>query len=276
MRRSKILSKIRAGQVARICALGHFLPFFPEHAARCGYDGVWVDGEHRAFDPREVQALAAFHRLADIDCIWRPPTLEKSGLYRLLEDGVTALMIPHVSTPEKAKVLSEATKFPPLGDRGIDGVGLDADFWPADRGSYCQEANRETFLVVQIETPQAVENMEAIAAVPGVEVLFLGPGDLSLRLGCGAQVDDPQMMKIQERLAKAARKHGKAWGRPVDSAAEAKSIQALGGQLIAWGNEFLAVYASLHRWAEELDAALGPSEPRPTSPRLYPGNKVGN
>ena len=99
MRPSKILKKIRAGKVARICALGHYIPFFPKHAAAFGFDGVWVDGEHRAFNPREAQALMAFHHLADIDCIWRASTLEKTGLYRLLEDGATALMIPHVSTP---------------------------------------------------------------------------------------------------------------------------------------------------------------------------------
>ena len=232
-----------------ILGLGVLAPHFPP---------VLVQGdEHRAFDPREVQPLAAFHRLADIDCVWRPPTLEKGNLYRFLEDGVTALMIPHVSTPEKAKTLTDAIKFPPLGDRGIDAVGLDAGFWPGDSVPYCQAANRETFLVVQIETPQALENMEAIAAVPGVEVLFLGPGDLSLRLGCGGQVDDPRMMKIQERLANVARQHGKAWGRPVNSAAEAKSVQAMGGQFIAWGNDFLAVYNSLRECGKELDAVLG-------------------
>ncbi len=79
MRRSKVLEKIRAGEVARICALGHYMPYFPKLAAHFGYDGIWVDGEHRAFDPREAQAFIAFHHLADIDCIWRTATLEKTA-----------------------------------------------------------------------------------------------------------------------------------------------------------------------------------------------------
>src|SRR4051812_36990457 len=128
MRKSKVLAKIRAGIVARICYLGSYLPYYPSHAAAMGFDGVWVDGEHRAFDPREAQALVAFHRLADIDCIWRAGTLEKTPLYHLLEDGASGIMIPHVSTPEKAKALVEAMKFPPLGDRGLDGVGLEAGY----------------------------------------------------------------------------------------------------------------------------------------------------
>jgi 4-hydroxy-2-oxoheptanedioate aldolase len=256
MRPSKVLAKIRSGQVARICVLGHLLPYFPKLAAHWGFDGVWVDGEHRAFDPREAQSLLAFHHLADIDCIWRAVTLEKTGLYRLLEDGATGLMIPHVSTPEKARALAEATRFPPLGDRGIDGAGLDSGFYVGAGDAYVAHANRETFLVVQLETPQAVENADAIAAVPGVEVLFLGPGDLSLRLKCGDGVDDPQIMAAQQAVARAAKRHGKAWGRPVSNGQEARKVQALGGQFIALGNEFAAVYSHLEKCAAEFNQAL--------------------
>jgi len=106
MRRSKVLEKLRAGKVARICSFANFLPFVPKMAAHCGYDGIWVDGEHRPFDAREAQSLIAYHHLADIDCMWRPPTLEKTLLYRLFEDGAAGLMIPHVSTPERAQQLS--------------------------------------------------------------------------------------------------------------------------------------------------------------------------
>lgn len=239
--------------------MGHFLPYFPRHAAHFGYDGVWVDGEHRAFNAREIQALIAFHHLADIDCIWRSATLEKTGLYRLLEDGAAGLMIPHVSTPEKARALVEATEFPPRGDRGLDGSGLDSGYYMDLNDSFSQDANGETFLAVQIETPQAVQNVDAIAAVPGVEVLFLGPGDLSLRKGCGAGVNDPQMMEVQKKIAEAARKHGKAWGRPVSSGEEARCIKEMGGQFIVLGSEFMAIYSHLRSTAAELDAALGQS-----------------
>src|SRR5437899_615375 len=158
MRRSKILRKLRGGQVARICAGSNFIPYFPHLAAHFGYDGVWMDAEHRAWNPREIEMMIAAHRLADIDCIWRTPALEKAALSRLLEDGATGLMIPQVNTAERARLLVAATKFPPLGDRGIDGAGLDAGFWVNKPADYVQAANRETFLVVQIETPPALEN----------------------------------------------------------------------------------------------------------------------
>jgi len=261
MRTSKILSKIRAGKVARICSTGHFLPFFPKLAAHFGYDGVWVDAEHRAFDPREAQALLAFHHLANIDCIWRPPTLEKTALYRLLEDGATGLMIPHVSTVEKAKALVQAVKFPPMGDRGLDGAGLDADFYTHSSLSYPQHVNRETLLVVQIETQEAVENIEAIASVPGVDVLFIGPGDLSLRLGCSPAPIDPKMMEVQKRVAKAAEMNGKAWGRPVANIEGVEAIQRLGARFIALGSDFGAIHSHLSSMSSQFDSALGEGLP---------------
>src|SRR5437899_1707590 len=107
VRKSKILAKIRAGKVARVCSAAHKLPFLPHLAAHFGYDGVWFCAEHRPWDSREIEMMLLQHRLADMDCIWRTQTLEKSGLARLLEDGATALMIPQVSTAEKAAMLVE-------------------------------------------------------------------------------------------------------------------------------------------------------------------------
>ena len=131
---------------------------------------------------REVEALLLTSHRFDIDIMVRPPTLEKTGLYRYLEDGAAGLMIPHVSTVEKAEMLVQAVKFPPIGDRGLDNAGLDADYHIHDPDPYAAWANRETFLCVQIETPEAVRNVDAIAAVNGIDMIFVGPGDLGLRL----------------------------------------------------------------------------------------------
>lgn len=98
MRKSKILAKIRAGKVARVCSTGSPIVMYPALAAHFHYDGIWLDAEHRVWDAREADAMLARHHAADIDCLWRPPTKEKNALYRLLEDGATGLMIPHVST----------------------------------------------------------------------------------------------------------------------------------------------------------------------------------
>lgn len=256
MRRSKILAKIRAGKVARIFSIGSPLGMAPAMAAHFHYDGVWVDAEHRAWEAREADAMIGRHHAADIDCLWRPPTKEKNALYRLLEDGATGLMIPHVSTPEQARLLVQAMKFPPLGDRGFDGAGRDASFWVGAPKDYVAQANRETFLVVQIETQEALDNAEAIAAVPGVDMLFIGPGDLSLRLGCAPGVSDPLMLEVQKKVAAAARKHGKAWGRPVGTPADARVIIQLGAQLVSMGSEFGALHQQFSDCSAQFDAVL--------------------
>ena len=129
MRRSRVLEKIRNDEVARIACLYYANSMFPRHAANAGYDGVWIDGEHNSFDPRELERLLYLQRLADIDSIVRCPSRERTFLYRLLEVGATDVMIPLVSTRGEAEALVDAVKFPPLGNRGLDGASIDNDFY---------------------------------------------------------------------------------------------------------------------------------------------------
>ena len=239
MRRSKTLARIRNNQTVRMCCLGHYMPFFVKQAAHFGFDCIWLDLEHRNFSDRDVQALLAYSHLHDIDIMVRPATLEKTRLYRYLEDGAAGLMIPHVNTAEKARMLADAVKFPPIGDRGLDGAGLDADFYVGDSDAFVKQANEETFLVVQIETLQAVQNVDEIAAVPGVDGLFIGPGDLGLRM----KLDPSQgtLESAYERVATACQRHGKAWGAPVGTPEIMRQRQKQGGQLLNHGGEFGAV-----------------------------------
>lgn len=255
MRKSKTLEKLRAGQPVRMCSLGHFVPAYVRHAAHFGYDCIWLDLEHRTMTDREIQALLAYFHLADIDCMLRAPTLEKTRLYRYLEDGATGLMIPHVSTAEKAKMLVAAVKFPPIGDRGIDGAGLDSDFLLQGGEDYTDAANRETFLVVQIETPEAVENVDEIAAVDGVDGMFVGPGDLGLRIRTSAL--DLTVDQAMQRTAAAAKKHGKAWGCPAATPERVRELRELGAQLIAYGGDFDAFMEMLKNRSSQLDDIYG-------------------
>jgi 2-keto-3-deoxy-L-rhamnonate aldolase RhmA len=256
MRKSKTLARIRNSQPVRMCCLGHYIPSFVKQAAHFGFDCIWLDLEHRNISDREVELLLTHSHLHNIDIMLRPPTLEKTRLYRYLEDGAAGLMIPHVNTAEKARMLVDATKFPPLGDRGLDGAGLDADYMvDGAHGveSFVREANRETFLVVQIETLEAVENVEEIAAVPGVDGLFIGPGDLGLRQKL--QPGDMTMESAFERVAAACKKHGKAWGAPAGTPEILRLRHQQGGQLMNHGGEFGAILTMLQQCAAAFDAS---------------------
>jgi len=250
VRKSKTLARLRAGEPVRMCALGHYIPAYIRHAAHHGYDCIWLDLEHRLIAEREVQAMLAHFHLADIDCMVRVPTLDKTQLYRYLEEGATGLMVPLVSTAEKAAMLVDSVKFPPIGERGLDGAGLDGDFYLGDSSGYVESANRETFLVVQIETPEAVANVDEIAAVEGVDGMFVGPGDLGLRLQHSAA--PMSLEEAIDRVAQAAARHGKAWGCPAGSADHVQRLYEQGARLIVFGGEFLAMMKMFESCAADL------------------------
>ena len=251
MRRSKALARARAGKTVRICNLGHFIPGFVCHAAKAGFDCIWLDLEHRAMPDRDVQALLAYAHLYDIDIMVRPPTTEPTRLYRYLEDGAAGLMVPLVSTPEKARTLVEAVKFPPLGNRGIDNAGFDSDFLSHAVEDYVTWASQETFLCVQIETPEAVNNAEAIAGTEGVDMVFIGSVDLGFRL---SQEGDMTLDDAWEAVAEACRTHGKPFGAPLLDADERARRHAQGARVIVSCGEFVSWADALKTASEQFDA----------------------
>ncbi len=254
MRTSKSLARIRSGGIIRTAVLGHVIPSYICHAARAGYDCIWLDLEHRGMDQREVQSLLALFHLFDIDCLLRAPTLEKTGLYRYLEDGATGLMIPHVSTPELAQQLVQAVKFPPLGNRGMDNAGLDSGYRVnPDYHVFAEWANRETFLTVQIETPEAVENCEEIIAIDGVDMIFVGPGDLGLRLRLAGDTDGSQLEAAFKKIAAACAKQGKPWGCPAMSPEDMQHRKDQGAQLLANFGEYLHLQRGLENAVRQFD-----------------------
>ena len=255
MRKSKTLAKWKKRVPIKMCNLQHYIPSYIAHAAHYDYDCIWLDLEHRAFDDREVQSLLYQSHLHDIDIMVRPSTLEKSKLYRYLEDGASGLMIPHVSNSEKAKSLVNSIKFPPLGDRGIDAAGMDSLFQLQGGYEYTGPANNETFLVVQIETQESVKNVDEIAAIEGVDSLFIGIGDLGLRINkLGSDLDLEQSII---KVAEAAKKYNKAWGRPVSGRDDIKNILSQGATLLPYGADFDMLKNELERHSMELDELLG-------------------
>lgn len=245
MRTSKSLARIRQGEIARVCQLGHYIPGFVRHAARKGYDCLWIDLEHRAMQDYQVQSLMAHARLYDLDVLLRPPTLEKTGMCRFLEDGATGLIIPHVSTEAMAREIVWKTKFPPVGERGLDNAGLDADFRDHDPDDYVAWTHRETFLAVIIETPEGVHNAEAIAAVEGIDMLFIGPGDLGLRL---RQSGEMSLEEAWKQVASACERQGKVLAGPVSGPEDLSVRKMQGARFLVHGNDYDA-------WTHGLDQA---------------------
>lgn len=183
-------------------------------AGSFGFHGVWICLEHTRSDPAHVYSLIQACQLANADAVVRLKPANYADLLWLLEGGVRGIMLPRVRAVDEVKEVVSAMKFPPLGKRGVDGIGAEAGFGRLPMQQYFSEANRENYLIVQIEELEVLPHLDAIAAIPGVDILFIGPADLTLALGKFGRTNDPEVIEIFRRVAESCRRHGKVAGLP--------------------------------------------------------------
>jgi 4-hydroxy-2-oxoheptanedioate aldolase len=255
MRASKTLKKLREGEVVKVAVISRFpQPWLAELIGRLGFDTIWFDLEHRGFNEEAVEYLSLPCRHTDTDLMVR---ILKSGYHspmRVLEMGANGILVPHCMSAREAREWVSWTKFPPLGRRGFDGAGADSDYLLADSVEYIEHANRETFLALQIEDQEAVDCVDEIAAVEGVDLLFVGPGDLSLSFGVPFQFQHPKMLRAVERVAEAACRRQKHWGIATGSVEDAQRAVDAGAQMVTCANDMVLVVAGFQQSADEFRA----------------------
>ncbi|MBI5692809.1 MAG: aldolase [Verrucomicrobia bacterium] len=224
---STVRRKLNCGEEVLTAKSCYADPELVELIASSGFDALWICLEHKRLDPALVYSLIQACRLGGADALIRVKPANHADLLWLLEAGARGLMIPRVRHPEEVATVLAAMKFHPQGNRGSDVVHADADFGRLPLADYLAASNRETFLVVQIEEPDVVPHIDTIAAMPGVDVLFVGPGDLSLGYGQPGAHAGPEVMKVIETVAAACRRHGKRAGLPC-AADQVAKYRALG------------------------------------------------
>lgn len=254
MRPSKIKAKLRRGEPVLVTALALTDPSVFELASLLGFDGIWLDVEHHATSLETAATLMRAARVGTADIMARPAKGEFMRLGRLLEAGAQGIMYPRCDDAAEAREVVAWSKFAPLGRRGLDSGNADTPYclMPLDR--YVRAANDETFLVVQIEDPAALEHVGEIAAVEGVDVLFLGPGDFTVLRGIPGQLDHPAVEDAIRRIADAACAAGKAWGMPSSSPERTRQLLDLGASFITHGADILMVKNGL----ESIRERFGP------------------
>ncbi len=250
---SRVKQALSRGEVALAAKACYQDPELVEVIASGGVDAVWLCTEHRAIAPDTLHALVSACRLGGADALVRVKPATHADVLPLLEIGVRGLMLPRVRDAAEVRAVVEMMKFPPLGRRGYDGIHADARFGRLPPADYLAEANRETYLVVQIEEPEVVPHIEEIAALPGVDVLFVGPSDLTLGLGKFGQVGAPDVVAVVERVAAACARHGKVAGIPC-AADQVARYRALGYRFFNVFSDYRGVTAGL---AAALAAARG-------------------
>jgi 4-hydroxy-2-oxoheptanedioate aldolase len=247
MRVSQIRGKLSRNEPVLVTTLHLCDAALFEMASLMGFDGLWIDMEHHAHSLADVQNLMRAARIGRADVLTRPAKGEFMRLGRMLEAGAQGIIYPRCDNAEEAAELVKWAKFPPLGKRGCDGGSADNPYCFTPTATYVQQANEQTFLVAQIEDPDALEHADAIAAVEGIDVLFLGPGDFSALGGFPGQINHPRIAEATQRIAAAARRTGKHWGRPVNSALEARELIDLGARFINYSSDLLIVKEGFER-----------------------------
>src|SRR3954469_19134921 len=224
MRASRVLGKVRSGEPALGIALHLTDPSVYEMAGLMGFDAIWMDMEHHAYSLETAGGLMRAARVGDADIVARPGKGEFMRMARLLESGATGIMYPRCSGPEEAREVVRWAKFAPIGQRGFDGAGADAPYCMVPMADYVREANKQTFVLIQLEEPGAIEQAEAVAAVPGVDMIMLGPADFTVLTGIPGQFDHPSVDAAVEKIARAARNTGKHWASTTASVEHARQM----------------------------------------------------
>ena len=228
MLNNKMKEKLAAGQPVFGLSVMIPSPQIVEMAGRLGFDWVLIDFEHGAITQETLQSMVMAAESSGITPIARPAGQSEQEISRLLDAGVLGLQVPHVNTAKEAAAVVAAVKFHPLGQRGL-AVGTRAAHYGIglSQAEFVAQANKATLVCVQIEELPALDNIEAICAVPGVDVVFVGPSDLSQALGVPGQHDAPV---LQETMRKAFAKiiaTGK-WAGTTGEAAQLRAYRKLG------------------------------------------------
>jgi len=258
MRRSKTLAKLRAGKVA----LGGNISLGPSVivaglAGKLGMDFTWIDMEHRWFTFQDAALMIYGCRETDVDPMIRVPGISAQDFHRCFELGATGVMMPHCRSIADAHHAVDCSKFPPLGRRSKDNVLVDGDFGLADPKEFIDWHNRETFVTVQIEDTEAVEAVDQIIATPGVDILFIGPGDLSQSYNKPGEFDAPEMKRAYRRVDDACKKHKKWWGLPTGPSTEQVARFAdMGATFLVPFVDYSAVLTSWQREVETVRNTL--------------------
>jgi 2-keto-3-deoxy-L-rhamnonate aldolase RhmA len=223
------------------------------HAAGLGFDFLWIEMEHAPISLETLRNIVLATRGLPAVAFARPPVNELWTAKRVLDAGVLGVIFPFTRTPELARQAAAACRYPPLGLRG-SGADLAQARWPAPQGYY-DFADQNVLVVAVVEDTSALAQIDEIAAIPGIDVLFIGTSDLSFSLGLRGRQAEPKLEEAVAKIAAAAKRHGKLLGRPARTVKEIHQFQQQGFLFFMTGTDldFMATGAA------ELLAPLGRS-----------------
>jgi 2-dehydro-3-deoxyglucarate aldolase/4-hydroxy-2-oxoheptanedioate aldolase len=218
------------------------------------FHGLWFDHEHVGFSMENLEVATMAARSTGLDSFVRIAPTDYATVTRCLEAGGGGVMAAQIFSAEQAEQFVRWTKFAPRGARGLNTGGWDARYGRVPPAEFCARANCDNFVAIQIETLPAVEQSAEIAAIDGVDLLFVGPSDLSQSLGVTGEFFHPKCIEAIDRVAAACRRHGKAWGAVTINPEHCDLYASKGCRLISPTNDVRLINAGLDAFKAQFAA----------------------
>jgi 4-hydroxy-2-oxoheptanedioate aldolase len=247
LRRNSLLAHMRVGEIEHLYVLGnHATPRHVDFVCGTGlFQSLWFDLEHFDIPTQELAVLNMVARAYPMTTIARFKATDYQSVMRVLETGVGGIMCSMVDSAAQARQIVEWAKFknpaPEPGEttglRGWNGGGVDGRYGTLAPADYVRHQNNEVAILCQIETEEAMAELDAIVATPGVDGIFFGPGDYAHRIGKLGQISAPDVVVAMRRLAEACQRHKKFWGTIGPGRENYQRVRALGAQLICPGGD---------------------------------------
>ncbi len=208
---ANLRTRVRSGEKLLGCFLTWPVAGAVELLGLAAFDFVVIDVEHGFHGIESIEHLVRASDSASIPAIVRPPRFDSDLVSRSLDAGAAGVLVPRADGGESAKAAVESVKFSPEGRRGLGGVRANR-YGTQPLAEFVRESNERTVVAVQIETPGALDDVGSIAALPGVDVLFVGPNDLTQALGIPGRIDDRRYLDALAKIATTAHDNGRAAG----------------------------------------------------------------
>ncbi len=256
---ARLKARLQSGEAAMGAQIGLSDPAIIEILGRVGYDWLLIDTEHAANEIRTVQAMLQAGAATDTVVLARALRLDEAEIRRFLDIGSPGIVCPFINNGADARRLAQAIRYPPAGVRGYG--PRRAGTFGLDATEYFETANDAILGIAIIESPEAIDEIEAIVATPGIDGVLIGPMDLSISLGISRQFEDPQYLAAIDSVRAACRKHGKAMGSGAYSAGNARDCVLAGDQLLLIGSDDAYLATEGRRALEDARAAAPPTDP---------------
>jgi len=226
-------------------------PAIVEMLGLAGFDFAIIDCEHSFFTYAEVENMIRAAYSVGLSAVVRVPSAAEEHILHALDSGASGVQIPGLSTADEVKEAVACAKYFPQGKRGLSLAQRSAKFGFGDKSTYFEASNKAALVVVHIENKEMVEQIEEVCQIPGLDVLFLGPGDLSQSFGKPGELRAPEVIAAVEKSFSVAARYKKEVGIYVGNADDLKRYTTMGARYLAWQSD-VAIFGSALREARSL------------------------